>query len=138
MLRTYGYRRPITLGITLILAFAACERQEDKGPTDAVFADFAKRVDGYMDIRKRSVATVGELDPTRSQVEIATRAAGLGKSLVEGRPGAKQGDIFTPDISAFIATLIKEEYKRRSEPVQETREDQTDEVPLFVPKVNTL
>jgi hypothetical protein len=139
MLRAFGYRRAIPAWTFLVLALAsACPKQDAEHPTDAVFDDFAKRVDAYLDIRKRSVATVGELDPTRSQAEIANRAAALGKSLVDARPGAKQGDIFTPDISAFLATLIKQEYDRRSEPVQETRGDQQDELPDFVPKVNML
>jgi hypothetical protein len=122
MPRTQGYRRPISLGIGLILILSvACKKEDAKHPTDVVFAEFNKRLDDYMDIRKRSIATVGDFDPTKSQGEIAIRAAALGKSLVESRPGAKQGDIFTPDISAFLATLIKQEYDRRSEPVQETR-----------------
>ena len=79
-----------------------------------------------------------DLDPTRSQEEIATRATALGNALIAARPQAKQGDIFSPEVAAFLATLIREEYKRRSPPVLETREDQQEELPDFVPKVNQI
>jgi hypothetical protein len=107
-------------------------------PTTTVFDEFAKRVDGYMDIRKSVVDSVGELDPTKSQAEITTRATGLANGLVARRPQAKQGDVFTPEFAALVATLIKEEYKRRSISVRETRGDQQDELPDFKPVINEL
>ena len=107
-------------------------------PSKTVFDDFAKRVSAYMDVRKTVVDSVGELDPTKSQAEITTRATGLATGLTARRAQAKQGDIFTPEFAALVATLIKEEYKRRSISVQETRGDQQDELPDFKPAVNQL
>jgi hypothetical protein len=124
-----------------VLAAGGCKNEEAKpaeNPTGAVFADFAKRVDAYMKVRKTLVDSVGELDPTRSQAEITTRATKLASSIIAARAQAKPGDIFTPEFSALVATLIKQEYSRRPDSVQETREDQQDELPAFVPKVNTL
>jgi hypothetical protein len=124
-----------------VVAAAACKKEEGKpaaNPTETVFADFAKRVDAYMKVRKTLVDSVGELDPTKSQAEITTRATKLANSIIAARAQAKPGDIFTPEFSALVATLIKQEYSRRPDSVQETREDQQDELPDFVPKVNTL
>jgi hypothetical protein len=124
-----------------VVAAAACKKEEGKpaaNPTETVFADFAKRVDAYMKLRKTLVDSVGELDPTKSQAEITTRATKLASSIIAARAQAKPGDIFTPEFSALVATLIKQEYSRRPDSVQETREDQQDELPDFVPKVNTL
>jgi hypothetical protein len=107
-------------------------------PTDTLFADFAKRVDSYITLRERLTDSVGDLDPTKSQAEIAARATALGNAIIAARPEAKQGDIFTPELSAFLATLIKQEYARRPAPVIETRDDQQEELPNFAPQVNQI
>jgi hypothetical protein len=128
-------------GAGAVVAATACKKEEAKpaeNPTQAVFAGFAKRVDGYMKLRKTLADSVGELDPTKSQAEITTRATKLANSIIAARAQAKPGDIFTPEFSALVATLIKQEYSRRPDSVRETREDQQDELPDFVPKVNTL
>jgi hypothetical protein len=140
-----NYRRGwVGLGVVALIGLvAACKDAEQKGqpavdPREAVFVDFAKRLDAYMKVREEVEDSIGDLDPTRSQAEIATRATALGQSLIARRAEAKPGDIFTPEIATILATLIKEEYSRRSEPVQETREDQQDELPDFTPTVNQV
>jgi hypothetical protein len=132
----------LLMGIGLVLAVGtACKDEEDErsaNPADTLFVDFAKRIDAYMSVRKRVTDSVGDLDPTRSQAEIATRATALGQGLIAARAQAKQGDIFTPELSAFVAALIKQEYARRPAPVIETRDDQQEELPNFEPKVNQI
>ena len=118
-----------------------CSDQESKPPADpraAQYEDFAKRLDAFMKVRDAVEDSVGDLDPTKSQAEIAARASALAAGLIAARPNARAGDIFTPEIATILASMIKEEYSRRSEPVQETREDTQDELPDFVPKVNSL
>ena len=125
---------------TVLGVGTGCQEQEAKppDPVAAAFADFHKRVDAYITLRKRLVDSVGELDPTRSQAEIAARATALGQAIIAARTQAKPGDIFTPEIATILATLIKEEYGRRADTVLETREDQQDELPDFVPRVNQI
>ena len=141
-MRTSDVRRRILIGATgAVVAAAGCKKEGAKpaaNPTETVFADFAKRVDAYMKLRKTLVDSVGELDPTKSQAEITTRATKLASSIIAARAQAKPGDMFTPEFSALVATLIKQEYSRRPDSVQETREDQQDELPDFVPKVNQV
>ena len=138
------YRRGwVGLGAVALIGLVAACKDEQKGqpaadPREAVFTDFAKRLDGYMKVRDEVEDSIGDLDPTRSQAEIATRATALSQALIARRGQAKAGDIFTPEIATILATLIKEEYSRRSEPVQETRDDQQDELPDFTPQVNQL
>ena len=141
MSRILAFRRLIlALGAGAVAA-SGCKKEEAKpavNPTEAVFADFGKRIDSYMKLRKALVDSVGELDPTRSQAEITERATKLANGIIAARAQAKPGDIFTPELSALVATLIKQEYSRRPDSVQETREDQQDELPDFVPRVNQL
>jgi hypothetical protein len=126
--------------VTLSTATACKDAESDRpaNPTETMFADFAKRLDTYMTLRERLTDSLGDLDPTRSQEEIAARAVALANAIIASRPQAKQGDIFSPEISAFLATLIKQEYSRRSEPVIETRDDQQAELPNFEPRVNQI
>ena len=145
MVRSLNFRRRLLFAVTgLALAGGiGCKndqevKQPEVDPSKTVYDEFAKRVDAYMDVRKTVVDSVGELDPTKSQAEITTRATGLANGLTVRRAQAKQGDIFTPEFAALISTLIKEEYKRRSISVQETRGDQQDELPDFKPAVNQL
>jgi hypothetical protein len=142
VLSTFGVRR-LLLGstVTLTAVSIACQKEEPKAaanPTTPVFADFANRIDGYMKLRKQLVDSVGELDPSKSQAEIAARSTQLANSIRAARAQAKQGDLFTPEVASILATLIKEEASRRTEPVQETREDQQEEVPTFTPQVNQV
>ena len=138
MLRSLNFRRLILTGMAgaALVVGAGCDKKDDvkkpeTDPSTTVFDDFAQRVDGYMKIRKSVVDSVGELDPTKSQTEITARSTALANGLLAARAEAKQGDIFTPEFAALVATLIKEEYKRRSISVQETRSDQQDELPDF-------
>lgn len=126
--------------MAVIVLGAGCRKDETKpaDPMSAAFTDFDKRLDGYMALRKQLVDSVGELDPTRSQEEIAVRATALGQAIIAARAQAKPGDIFTPEIATILATLIRQEYGRRADTVLETREDQQDELPDFVPQVNQM
>jgi hypothetical protein len=134
------WRRISLLGMAVTVIGAGCRKDEPKplDPMTAAFTDFDKRVDGYVTLRKQLVDSVGELDPTRSQAEIATRATALGQAIIAARAQAKPGDIFTPEIATILATLIRQEYGRRADTVLETREDQQDELPDFVPEVNQI
>ena len=142
MLRAFEIRRVLVVGAAFaVCSVPACREQGERkaeDPTKVVFEDFSKRIDAYMKVRKTVVDSVGDLDPTKSQAEITTRATKLASGIMAARAQAKPGDIFTPEFSALIATLIKQEYSRRPDSVQETREDQQEELPDFVPKVNTL
>jgi hypothetical protein len=143
VLRTLDFRWWTLVGAAgLTVAAAACKKEESSppaaDPTKAVFDDFAKRVDNYMKLRKTLTDSIGELDPTKSQAEITARANALANAIIAARAQAKPGDIFTPEVATILATLIKQEYSRRTEPVQETRDDQQEELPDFVPHVNQV
>ncbi len=130
------------LGMAGILAALSigCGRKEPVDRDKEIFADYGKRVDAYVSLRNRLADSVGPLDPKMSQNEIASRSTKLANAIVAARQGAKQGDIFTPEVSAIVATIIKEEYSRRPQRILETRGDAQqelkDEHPDFVPRIN--
>jgi hypothetical protein len=127
-----------TLMIGLAAMALGCRPAERADPTEVAMTDFGKRVDEYVAQRNQLADSVTPLQDTKSQAEIAARATALGEAIMTKRAAIKQGSIFTPEVAAIIATLIKEEYRRRPPPVQETREDQQDELPDFLPVVNKL
>lgn len=133
----------IRSGMALLVAAVAvgCGKEpyeERTDPTAAPFAEFGKRVDAYVALRDSLAERMGPLDETKSQAEIAARATTLATLITGARDSAKQGDIFTPEFSAIITTLIKTEYDRRSDSVVEQREDAQEELPNFVPAVNMI
>lgn len=106
-------------------------------------ADFRKRVDDYVALRNQLAAKVGPIDDTKSQSEIAARAATLAHLISEARKDTAQGAIFTPAAAAQFVALIKRESHGRPDSVKATREDQEEEhrtegLPDFVPRVNQL
>lgn len=115
-----------------------CGKPERVDPTAAPMADFLKRVDEYVALRNRLADAIGPIDETKSQAEITLRAATLASNVKLERAQAKQGDIFTPEVATILATLIHQEDSRRPDSVRETREDQQEELPDFIPQVNEI
>lgn len=100
--------------------------------------EFGTRVTQYADLHKRLATRFGEVDSSKSQAEIAQRATVLGNAIRAARTSAKPGDIFAPSVAAALKPIIRAEYRRRSAPVRETREEAQEELPDFVPRVNEL
>jgi hypothetical protein len=132
--------RWIPFGALVLLALA-CGKEPT--PIAEPLTDFEKRTSEYTTLRTRLADSLGPVDETKSQAEIAARAAALATAITNARLNAKQGDIFTPEAATVIATMIKDEYTRRSEKVTEDREDHAEEyksdgLQPFEPKVNQL
>ena len=95
--------------------------------TDPAVADFQKRIADYVKLHNQAVSKLGaKLKPTPSSERIERHEKRLGHQIREQRPHAKQGDIFSPEISAAFRKLIGgavdstatvHQSLRRSEPV---------------------
>jgi hypothetical protein len=107
-------------------------------PMAVTLADFSKRVDDYAGLHKRLAGQVGELDETKSPAEIAAREKKLGDAIRAARADAKQGALFTPEVSAIFKKLIQQESKGRSVRVKQQRNEAEEEVPAFTPQVNHI
>jgi hypothetical protein len=129
----------LTLVVCLTHATVVVQGQPPvANPTAAALADFTKRVNDYVALHKRFADQVGELGETKSPAEIAALGKNLGDAIRAARAGAKQGDIFTPEVAAIFKKVIQQESRNRSPRVREHRKDAEDEVPAFKPQVNQV
>jgi hypothetical protein len=76
-----------------------------------LLADFKARVDKYEEMRKKADDSVPPLKKTDDAAKIKDAQQGLGERIGAARAGAKQGDVFTPEISALIRRLVHPETK---------------------------
>jgi hypothetical protein len=75
-------------------------------PHAAILQDFDKRVSEYVKLRKTLEGKAPKLKATPSPAEIASHEQKLAGMIRQARESAKQGDIFTPEISAEFRRLI--------------------------------
>lgn len=86
-------------------------RQRNVNPEGAVLADFQARLKKYVDIHKSAAKGAGELKESEDPAEIAGAQDTQAARIREARAGAKQGDVFTPEIAARIRQLLAPELK---------------------------
>lgn len=69
-------------------------------------ADFAERVQSYMDLRRRIAETVPPLTVSADPAEIRRQEDTLAMAILTARAGARQGDIFSPEIAAAFRQVV--------------------------------
>lgn len=95
----------------------------------ALVNEFEKRVASYLKLRQDIEAEMGRLKTTQSGEKISRHEGDLRHKVRAARMGAREGDIFTPEISMEIRRLIGlamqpadaariKQSLRHSEPVQ--------------------
>ena len=72
----------------------------------AIILDFTKRVNEYLKIHKKIAAAVHNLKSTDSQEAIVRHERELADGIRAARVGARQGEIFTPEISGVFRRLL--------------------------------
>jgi hypothetical protein len=95
LLRTIGFLA-LCLGAAWIPAAAS-------PPQAPVFSDFQERIKQYVKVRQAAPL----LRTTKKREEIVDRRTALAQAIRESRPDAKQGDIFTKEISAQFLQAIQ-------------------------------
>ena len=76
-------------------------------PGGGVSAEFTRRVDEYLEIRKRLSATLPDLPDKASPKQVDANQRALGALMAKARPDAKVGDLFVPEMQTFIRGLIR-------------------------------
>jgi hypothetical protein len=97
--------------VTVTIFAAGALRAQTSGPAvnadAATIVDFEKRVDTYVQLRKRIESKVPPLKATSSQEKISHHEHELARAIRMARNNAAQGDIFTPPIAEEIRRLIR-------------------------------
>lgn len=80
-------------------------------PNAAIMADFKSRVDKYAQVHK-DLATGAAVQKTNASAEqVNKQQAALAAKIQGARAGAKQGDIFTPEVRPLFRRLLAPEMK---------------------------
>jgi hypothetical protein len=94
----------ILLAGTLRTPLAAdTSRKAAPSAENPTFGDFSQRVAQYLKLRK----SLPQQHTTKRQEEIVDRRHALAQAIRESRADAKQGDLFTPEISAQFLRVIR-------------------------------
>ena len=102
--------------------------------TDQLIARFEGRVKEYSVLRERLEDKLPKLPKEATPEQIKAHKTRFEEIVRSARPAAKQGDLFTPDIAAYVRATIIRLYK--GEKLRELREEmmeaETAGVPLRV------
>jgi hypothetical protein len=80
-------------------------------PDSALIMDFEKQIKDYMKLRKRAESVIPALKSTASAHKINEHRRLLASNIQAARPQAKQGDIFSPEITQEFKHLISLGYQ---------------------------
>lgn len=126
-----------TFATTLILGLIAyasagvlAQTQVNYGA--AVMAGFKTRVDAYVELRKKIDDGAPPQKKTEDPADIKVAQQAIAERIRAARADAKQGDFFTPEITAEFKRLLRPEVKEKG-----TKELMKEDKPTGVPfKVN--
>lgn len=98
-------------------------------------ADFAARIQNYLDVRRVAAQTVPPLAVTGDRAATIAASDALAAAIARARAGARQGDIFTPQIAAALRAAVASGCGQRFDELRrDLAEDTT--VPLPPPAIN--
>jgi len=88
----------------------AASPKKSVNPNDAdaaVIKEFLKRVDAYVALHKKFEGTLPALPKQTNPQQIDQHERALAKLIQGGRAGAKQGDLFTPQMQVLVRRLLR-------------------------------
>ena len=90
---------------------APAQDKFENSPDARVLGDFKMRVEKYDQLRKKADDSAPPLERSRATAKIKDAQQGLAERIGAARAGVKQGEIFTPEISAVFKRLLRPEAK---------------------------
>ena len=76
-----------------------------------VFKIFAARVQEYVKLQKNVEASLPALKPTKEVARIDGHQHALARKIAQARSGARQGDIFTEEVTRQFRRIIRGEFQ---------------------------
>lgn len=113
------------LCIAVSSAYAIQARQVNRDAL--ILVDFNKRVKAYVELVNKADGGAPPLKETKDPAEITVAQDALADRIRAARAGAKQGDIFTPEIARKFRALLRPELKGKDG--AETKEKIAEEKP---------
>ena len=95
-----------TLAAAALVPAALAQTAAPPNPHVAPVAEFMKRVNDYVAIHREAENAAPKLPKEATPVQIDQTQRALAARIQEVRTGAKRGDIFTPEMAAFIKALL--------------------------------
>jgi hypothetical protein len=101
----------VILAVWAVVGTIACDRKPPEpaqGPTpnsageEQTLNDFKKRVEDYGAIHRRIEGELPKLSTEATPEQIDANQRAFGARMAEARPGARQGDIFTPEMQKLV------------------------------------
>lgn len=80
----------------------------------AAVKEFRDRTDAYLALHRKAADSVPALKQTDDPAKLTSREAALGEAIRQARAGAKPGDLFGPELTPHIRSLIKKDWASRS------------------------
>jgi hypothetical protein len=117
--------RPILRAVTflMLLVGARCVPLLARHPQAApgsqespAFNEFRERVQQYLKLQRALQSSLPGLRTTKLRKEIVERRQALAQKIREARSNAKQGDIFTPEISEQFRRVIRSKFQGSNAP----------------------
>jgi hypothetical protein len=94
--------------LTLIFASTTVDGLQAPVNADAkLVADFQARVKQYADLRAKVDGGRAQQKPTEDPAKLVDAKNALAANIQAARAGAKQGDIFTPDVTPLFKQFLK-------------------------------
>lgn len=94
---------------------AVLSPQAPVNPLAQAMADFKKRVDAYLELRRAVASKLPEVKETGDPAKISHREEALGKAIAKARATAKAGDVFGPEMSPHLQRILAEDWNSRSD-----------------------
>ena len=101
--------------LSFALALSASARQGT--PAGAALGSALKRfedaVGAYQHLHQEAEAKTGPLPKSADPKAITSHQLALGEAIIQARPNARQGDLFTPQVAGLFRRLIAADLARR-------------------------